>query len=79
MKTRHVPDVPAAELQRPRGLSICGREREVVIVPKDERAELEAEWRHSNSYILLAPGGRQAFVIDWTGNEVEQHFVDLAP
>ena len=77
MKTRHVPDVPAAELTRPRGLSVRGRQREVAIMPKDRRSELETEWKFENSYILLAPGGRQAFVIDWTGGTAEHHVVDL--
>lgn len=77
MKSRHIPTVPEAVLTRPRGLSIRGRRREVIIVPKDKRAELEPEWKHENSFILLCPGGRQAFIIDWTGDDADHHVVDL--
>ena len=77
IKSRHIPVVPNVPIKRHNGLSLHGRPRDVTVFRIPDGQKFDPEFRFRNSYILLAPGGRQAFVVEWTGGDAEQYTCNL--
>lgn len=67
---------PASVLTHRRRLHVRGAPTGAAILPKGEPEEPdEAKYDNCTGVLSAMPG--QMFVIEWTGQDVEQHHVDL--